>query len=723
MAAGIALFAFFLYYVALTHSYRLDETKLKHIENAYCFYDIDGNKMADVSGRENVVSLSEIKEDTKNAFIAIEDKRFYRHNGIDYRGLERALWNNIKSFSMKEGASTISQQLIKNTHLSGEKTLKRKMIEWKLTRALEKEYSKDEILEMYLNTIYFGSNAYGIAQASEVYFGKAPSELTLEESAALAGLIKAPSAYSPLSHPDKCSERKNVVLNCMKEQGFISEEDYQAARSASLNLKEKSAFYSYFDLAAEELEEIFANHLFLLSKAKIYTYYSEETQSALEGELKENTVSPDAKGIILDNKTRGVSAVYMTGGDFRRLPGSAIKPLLVYAPAIEENKICPLTPILDEETDFGGYRPHNYKDAYNGYQSVTECLEKSSNVGAVKILNYVGIDRAAAYLHRLEIEVPQSDRSLALALGAMSEGVTLRELAGGYSALANGGEYLRPSLIRRVEDGDGNTIYRHGEIGERVFSEETAYLTGKMLMSVVKNGTAKKMSFNDYPICGKTGTVGGEDGNTDAYAISYTKEFTVGIWLGNRDNAKMPNDVTGGGLPARYSAELWNFLYREKSPAAFEIPAGISEIKLDRISYETSHTLVLADAIAPEQYVIPCEIKGGFTIKEQSDRFSSPTCENIDFEYNNGVFTIQLCQTELYSFKIYRNGELLLDTKKETGSVFTDSELAPDTEYAYSVVPYYFDGTTEHLGEEILLTKIKTPKHSASAPDHWWEDD
>lgn len=147
----------------------------------------------------------------------------------------------------------------------------------------------------------------------------------------------------------------------------------------------------------------------------------------------------------------------------------------------------------------------------------------------------------------------------------MSEGVTLRELAGGYSALANGGEYLRPSLIRRVEDGDGNTIYRHGESGERVFSEETAYLTGKMLMSVVKNGTAKKMSFNDYPICGKTGTVGGEDGNTDAYAISYTKEFTVGIWLGNRDNAKMPNDVTGGGLPLVTARNCGTF-FTEKNP-------------------------------------------------------------------------------------------------------------------------------------------------------------
>ena len=200
---GILLTSFFLYYILLTANYRLDESRLKHVENAYCFFDDQNNKLANISDHASVVSFSELSNNTKKAFIAIEDKRFFQHNGIDYKGLSRALLHNITSLSLKEGASTISQQLIKNTHLTNEKTIKRKLIEWKLTRALEKKYDKNSILEMYLNTIYFGANAYGIAEASSVYFGKSASELTLEESATLAGMIKAPSTYSPFLHPQK----------------------------------------------------------------------------------------------------------------------------------------------------------------------------------------------------------------------------------------------------------------------------------------------------------------------------------------------------------------------------------------------------------------------------------------------------------------------------------------------------------------------------------------
>ncbi len=719
-ACGILLTSFFLYYILLTADYRLDESRLKHVENAYCFFDDQNNKLANISDHVGVVCFAELRDDTKNAFIAVEDKRFFQHNGIDYKGLGRALLHNLKSFSLKEGASTISQQLIKNTHLTNEKTIKRKLIEWKLTRALEKKYDKDSILEMYLNTIYFGANAYGIAEASNVYFGKSASELTLEESAALAGMIKAPSIYSPFLHPQKCIERRNVVLNCMAEQGYISDSKCKEAQKTDLFLDRTENKNNYLTFATADLEEIFSDHLFLLSNAKIYTYFNQTLQCEIEEILSQNEASDDEKGIVIDNKTHGIKAFYAPNGDYTRSPGSTLKPLFVYAPAIEENKICTETPILDELTDFGGYCPHNYQDIYYGYQSARECLEKSSNVCAVKILNYVGINRATEYLNKLNIATDE-DASLALALGAMKNGVSLSDLATGYSALANKGVFMPSSFISRVEDCDGNVIYQQNKTEKRVFSEETAYLISDMLASTVKNGTAKKLSFNEYHLCGKTGTVGYEDGNTDAYSISYSPDYTVGVWLGNQDCSKMSNRITGGGLPTSFSAKIWEQLYGNNEPNFFSSPVTLKELKLDKITYEEEHVLMLADPIAPERYTLTCKAKSDFSLSEQSERFSKPKVEIDRYSFEDNRFFIKLCRTEFYNYKIYKNGKLVLDTVKCEVDSFSDENLLPNTEYTYSVVPYYFDGKFEYLGNEIILPKIKTPNQST--PDQWWEDD
>lgn len=217
-----------------------------------------GNEISAFSGDTAVSEDEEIPSFVKNAFIAVEDRRFYKHNGIDKKALMRAMWNNIKSFSLKEGASTISQQLIKNTHLTNEKTLKRKLIEFKLTRQLEKNYSKDEILEMYLNTIYFGKNSYGITSAAKNYFNVNVSDLSLSQAAVLAGLIKAPTAYSPANNMEKCRTRRDTVLKLMKEQGYISETEFAAAVAEDIALSEgeKSASAYYIEQAKEEFERV-----------------------------------------------------------------------------------------------------------------------------------------------------------------------------------------------------------------------------------------------------------------------------------------------------------------------------------------------------------------------------------------------------------------------------------------------------------------------------------
>ena len=243
---------FIFYFFAVTKDCRLDESKLLLPNMQICAYDDNGNKIAGASGFDNreTVCLTRLSKHTANAFICTEDKWFYSHNGFDFRRIVKAFWNNLKAGSFKEGASTISQQLIKNTHLSLEKTVKRKLQEWKLTATLEKQFSKDEILETYLNTIYFGHNAYGIQPASEFYFQKNADELTLGESAILAGLVKSPNNYSPFRNAEKCAKRRKTVLSLMLSQGAITQKAYDDALQEPLPSPRpqtgKSASYLHF---------------------------------------------------------------------------------------------------------------------------------------------------------------------------------------------------------------------------------------------------------------------------------------------------------------------------------------------------------------------------------------------------------------------------------------------------------------------------------------------
>ena len=236
----ICLVGLIFYYNVSTSNIKLDESKLINLERTVTYYDSSGKVFAEEVNGKTISEIDKIPEHTLNAFVSIEDKRFYKHNGIDYKGLFRATLNNVKSFSFKEGASTISQQLIKNTHLSSEKTLNRKFAEIKLARQLENKYSKKEILEKYLNTIYFGDNCYGISCASMHYFAKTPAQLDINESAMLAGIIKAPSNYSPFVDYERCIKRKNVVLNEMFEQGYINEQQFIENKNKELLLTDNA---------------------------------------------------------------------------------------------------------------------------------------------------------------------------------------------------------------------------------------------------------------------------------------------------------------------------------------------------------------------------------------------------------------------------------------------------------------------------------------------------
>lgn len=382
----------FVYYSAVTQGVDLDPSKLENATSACSVYDGNGQEITLNGG---VAAENELPENLRNAFVAIEDKRFYSHKGVDYKGMARAVINNVKNGKIKEGASTITQQLVKNVYLSGEKTLKRKLKEIKLARQLEKKYSKTEILNLYLNKIYYGEGSYGVVAAAKRYFGKEPENLSLSECATLAAIVKAPSTYSPYKNYELCKGRRNLVLKEMLSQGFIEETDYGSAVSELITLADKTdENISDFsdETICEAIEILHKENAEQLNGYKIYTSVNRDLQKTLPTPTISNTAR-DFIALVTDNSVGKIIAYKSTIGQIRRCPASAAKPWLVYAPAIEERYVTEATKILDEKTNFGGYTPSNAGKNYQGYVSVKESLSKSLNVPAVKIANSLGMKK------------------------------------------------------------------------------------------------------------------------------------------------------------------------------------------------------------------------------------------------------------------------------------------------------------------------------------------
>jgi len=709
--------------MAVTATASVDQTKLINLNRSVCYYDYAGYQIDENQANNYITTIDKIPKHVINAFIAIEDKRFYQHHGVDYRGLFRATFNNIKSFSFKEGASTISQQLIKNTHLSSEKTLSRKFVEMKLAKDLEKMYTKDEIMEKYLNTIYFGDQCFGITKASMHYFNKLPSELTIAEGASLAGLIKAPSNYSPTNNYEKCNERKNVVLTEMYNQGYISQVDYEIAKNQVVLSENNSVTYTRncIDLIKSETGDLIEKNLKTTENFNVYTYFDGEIQKALEENLIDYVDDYSVKAILLD-KNSNVVAYFANCKDFRRQIGSVIKPLLCYAPAIENNIVDSFSIMIDEKTDFGGYQPSNYRDHYYGNISVKASLTRSSNVCAVKLLNYVGIDKAKSYLTNTSIPIDEEDNSLVIALGNTVHGATIKEICESYSVFLNGGKFVSSSAYNLITDTDGNTIKKAEKTTRTVFGDDTACLINDMLHETAKTGTAKKLS-STVDLCAKTGTVGTKDGNTDAYCISYNKDYCLCVWFGSKTDELLPNSITGGGLPTETSKNIWDQIYEtEPRVEAFTIPNSVEKISLDKISY-SNLSIELADNITPKRYVKEVLCAKDRIPPVKSTRFLSPTIDNSKISRKNNEILIQLCLTEYYNAKVFRsyNGKKteIIDTKYLNDKSLIKDRIDLSGEYEYSVIPYYFDGENEHLGKEIYFPKIKISTNLING--NWWD--
>ncbi len=708
----VALLAMTLYYIGVTANVRLDMKKLATPPAYVRIFDAEGEELS-AAAAVNACS-KELPAHVGQAFIAVEDKRFYSHHGIDTRRMFAALFKNITTFSFQEGASTITQQLIKNTHLSGEKTIKRKLKEIKLARALEKRCTKENILSHYLNSIYFGHSAFGIENASQFYFGKCAAELDVAESAMLAAIVCSPNRYSPFRDAQRCRDRRDLVLSLMQQQGFLDEEEKAAAAQTPLPVSPAPAKTpnAYLAQVQTELADLFPDaRSGDWGELKVYTYYQPRLQETLDATAHDS----DFCALVRDNDNNAIVALAATAGTPLRSPASLIKPLLVFAPALEENLISPATPVADVQTDFGGYCPDDYGGASGAYMSVRHALAHSVNIPAVKIFNELGIARGAGYLANMQLHVPEDDRSLALALGGMKYGFSLPALADGYAVFARGGTFAPSSVIARVTDGTGNVLYEHYGRTRRVFSEDVCFLMNDMLQTAATEGTAKRLRALPFPVCAKTGTAGTDSGNTDAYCIGYTPKHVVAVWMGNADYT--PIRTTGGGLPANETLRILQTLYQTDAPSAFPACDTVAKLAFDKESYERDHAVLLADPAAPPATTLTEYFRTSFPPTAKSKRFSEPSIPTPEIALKNGSVQIVLCQTEYYDYEIIREnrGKITTIYSGKYRQIICDNSITAGERYTYTVIPKY----KQYSGKPVKLPSVTVPK-ADGIPQDWW---
>ncbi|MZP28716.1 PBP1A family penicillin-binding protein [Heliobacterium undosum] len=550
--------------------------------------DVNGLLIAELHGPQHriPVPLEQIPLRLRQAVLATEDVRFYDHPGVDLQGILRAVKANYNAGSIQEGGSTITQQLIKNVYLSPEKTLERKLKEVHLAYHLERQVGKDRVLELYLNRIYFGEGAYGVEAAARTYFGKTLKELTLSESALLAGLPKNPGAYSPTVSLEASQERRNTVINQMARHGLITPEQAQRARLEPIRLipqpTTRDVHYPYPFFVDEVLREAVQVHgisedrLFggglriqttldprvqqlaedLFTNADFFPAGNDDR--LIEGALASvDPLSGHVKA-LMGGRTYAARRGFNRATMMQRSPGSAIKPLGVYAPALEQGWT-PDSLLPDEDMGFNGYRPANYDGAFRGRVTMRQAVAQSINVPAVWLLNQIGTRRSIETLRALGLPVSENDAHLSLALGGMERGVSPLDMARAYSALANNGVFVPSRTIIQIYDAQGNPLVKPA--AQRVvFQPSTARAMTNLLQDAIRYGTGQEARLS-RPVAGKTGTAElppvhafeGVKGNRDAWFVGYSPELVTAVWMGYdiTDREHYMNRIYGGSYPAR----------------------------------------------------------------------------------------------------------------------------------------------------------------------------
>ncbi|MFB4211987.1 transglycosylase domain-containing protein [Shouchella sp. JSM 1781072] len=620
MALSFIIFVGFM----LAGSFQLDEEKLM-MNRSSVLVDTNGDVITNLymENRE-FVTIDQIPEHVQHGFVAMEDSRFYEHQGIDFRAIGRALYRDILAGAKVEGGSTITQQLAKNLFLSNEKAWLRKTNEVLIAMNLERQYSKEEILEMYLNQIYFGHGAYGIEAASNLYFNKPASELTVNEGASLVAVVNAPSTFSLFNEPDRNKERRDLVLTVMAQQSYLSSEEAETYQEVPIETDRQDheldeALFTYIDMVMDEASERYniSNNELLTGGYRIVSpinlEFQHQTYDALHDEQYYPEGSSDAQGamMFMDVNTGGVLAAqggkdYVRKGLNRlhvnRSPASTFKPLAVYAPALESGVYHPYSMLKDElllyedETE-NGYTPRNVTGEYKGELTLYDSLVESANAPAVWLLNEMGVSDSVNQLRKFGLQVP--DRQLSLALGGLYEGVSPYEMTRSYRPFAHEGQLIEPHVIKDLYDRNGKRVGGANQVETEVISEQTAWSMTRMLEQVMNEGTGATGAQMTSPIAGKTGTQGYpnvEGAVQDAWFVGYTPEVVGSVWMGY-DTTTDEQYFTGGSQhPTRLFQAMVNELPASSQATAFAKPEGVKDLEppiaMEEINgFEASYSL------------------------------------------------------------------------------------------------------------------------------------
>lgn len=644
-----------------------------------------------------LISIDQIPEHVIDAFIAVEDKRFYQHGGIDFKSVLRAVYRDLLAFDKVEGASTITQQLVKNLFLTHEKTWLRKTKEVMGALYLERQYAKNEILELYLNAIYFGHGAYGIEAASQTFFSKPAEELSIAEGALLAGMIKAPYHYSPIDHPERAKERRNVVLQIMEDENMLTTSTRLQEQGKALGLKfsDRSthpAYASYLDLVIREANQVYqlTNDELRRGGYRIVINMDELSQQVAYRTFQEDDYFPgNTEGVegafVMLEQTSGKIVAALGGrhhrlGDLNRLtvkrqPGSTIKPLAVYGPALMTDEYGPYTMISDKKMDHDGYVVANADHQYEGSILLFEAISKSKNTSAVWLLDQIGIDYAKDFLSQMEMNIP--DEGLAIALGGLSEGLTPLQMAAGYRTFVHDGEYIQPFTISQIYNRHDELIAEAEREQREVFSPQVAWDMTRILANAVKEGTGQVGDF-DKALAGKTGStehphVAGM--YKDAWFVGYTPEYVTALWMGYDVTNQDHYLTAGSSYPTMLTKQILSTIDQQRPLAAqFTVPEHVQDL---------------------------------------ADPIHLPQIEEVDIQYIFGGFSLlkgkiswDASDDPRIVYRIYRKesnfDELIGEVTGHDDFIIDDISLF--RKHAYYVVPY--DPLTKREGEPSKVIEL-----------------
>ncbi|WP_017727983.1 PBP1A family penicillin-binding protein [Halalkalibacterium ligniniphilum] len=726
LAGGIAAFAI------IQGAPPLDPERLAFAQ-AVQIYDQNDEFVSQLDAEEHRVNVSiqDVPQVLEDAFLSVEDVRFREHFGIDLRRVAGAVFANITEGFGAEGASTITQQLVKNAFLTHDKALTRKIQEQYLAIRLEQQYSKDQILEMYLNQIYLASGGYGVEAASQTFFNKSITDesFSLADAALLAGIPRRPSYYDPIHNPENAENRRNLVLSLMEQHGKITSEEAEAAKAVpieeQLDVQEREAypyeaFYNQVLAEVEAMEGISVSDLYN-GGLKIYTTLDQEAQQQVDSVLHtDQFVSGfpanedfQAGVTLLDTKTGQIKAIgsgreesgiqrgFNYATDIRRQPGSTIKPILDYGPAIEHLKWSTGHIISDTPHNYSNGVPiRNFDRGYEGDISMRRALARSRNVTAIKALQEVGVDRAEQFAEGLGIPIEESPMPEAYGLGGFRTGLSTLHLAGAYAAFGNGGSYTQPYTVRKIEFPDGRQIDTTPEASQAM-SDYTAYMITDMLKTAVTEGTGTTANIPGLPLAGKTGTTNfSEDdirqygipseGVPDVWFAGYTTNYTAAVWTGY-DRKGESNYLSGNErqLAQRIFKSIMEQVSANVDTPDFEMPNSVV-----RIGVERSTGLLPSDFTPESEIVYELFVRGNepTRVSEQFQRIEAPS--GFTAAYNED--TNQIIGSWTYDSDLLENISFQLQVSVDGGDYqnlsqskdmqFIYSNIQPGSTYSFRVI-------------------------------------